>query len=74
MLFIENITIPSAVSSIDALTFESCSELDTVTIVEGIITIGDSAFQECLLKSVAIPISVTSIGSNPFISCIILQL
>ena len=46
--------------------FQYCSVLETLTIVEGLETIGDYALQYCsLLQNITIPSSVTSIGSNP---------
>ena len=47
------------------------ASLTAVTIPEGVTTIGDSAFSDCIsLTAVTIPDSVTEIGVNPFVRCI----
>ncbi len=50
--------------------FKECYDLTSVTIPEGVISIGDYAFYQCEnLLSVTIPNSVTSIGSYAFYNC-----
>ena len=56
------------VTSIGKEAFYHCSSLTSVTIPEGVTSIGDGAFEYCGLTSVTIPSSVTSIGSGAF-SC-----
>jgi len=47
--------------------FRDCSRLVSVTIEEGVTSIGDSAFYNCTsLTSITIPASVTSIGAYAF--------
>lgn len=56
--------------SIVEWTFEECENLKSITIPEGVTTIGEGAFENCSgLTSVAIPDSVTSIGQNAFYGC-----
>ena len=44
-----------------------CNSLTSVTISEGVTSIGDYAFASCgSLRSIALPKSVTSIGENTF--------
>ena len=50
--------------------FSGCSNLTSVTIPEGVTTIGSSAFSGCSsLTCVTIPDSVTSIGDSAFSNC-----
>ena len=50
--------------------FNGCTRLTSVTIAEGVTTIGQGAFNGCTgLTSVTIPASVTTIGNNAFQSC-----
>lgn len=50
--------------------FAYCDNLTTVTIPDGVTTIGDSAFEACTsLTSVTIPDGVTTIGNSAFFYC-----
>lgn len=54
--------------------FEQCTELTSITIPNGIISIGNAAFMNCReLKDVLIPDSVTTIGEGAFYNCIKLK-
>ena len=69
---ITSINIPYGVTSIDDYTFEGCTNLKTVTIVENsqLTSIGDYAFSYCSsLTSIYIPNSVTTIGDYAFSNC-----
>lgn len=55
---------------ISAAAFKDCSTLTSVSILEGVTSIGQTAFSGCSnLTSVVIPDSVTSIGSSAFYGC-----
>ncbi len=50
--------------------FKSCSSLTSVTILDGVTSIGGSAFFNCSsLTSITIPNSITSIGDSAFKDC-----
>ena len=67
---VDNLVIPSSVTSIGERTFSGCKSLTSITIPNSVTSIGDNAFRWCSgLTSVTIPNSVTSIGSNAFSGC-----
>ena len=50
--------------------FSNCVSVSSVTIANGITTIGPAAFQRCAeMTSIVIPNSITSIGANAFENC-----
>ena len=67
---VDELSIPSSVTSIGNRAFYGCSGLISVTIPDGVTSIGSSAFRGCSgLTSVTIPSSVTSIGNYTFQHC-----
>ena len=67
---IKTVIIESGVTSIGSASFESCSDLTSVSIPSSVTTIGGSAFSGCTsLTSIAIPDEVTSIGGSTFSGC-----
>lgn len=74
-----NIVIPGSVeyegntynvTSIEESAFKYCSELTSITIPNGVLSIGYRAFYQCSkLASVTIPNSVTSINNQAFYGC-----
>ena len=53
-----------------ATSFYRCSNLTSITIPEGVTSIGNSAFHFCTsLKNITIPDTVTSIGTAAFLRC-----
>ena len=51
--------------------FTSCTNLTSITLPEGLTSIGDYAFRDCRgLTSITLPDSLTSIGVNAFFRCI----
>ena len=66
---VTNLVIPGSVTSIGNA-FRDCTCITSVTISEGVKSIGNSAFWGCSgLTSVTIPNSVTSIGGSAFEGC-----
>lgn len=58
------------VTAIGESAFEECSEITSVTILEGVKRIGSQSFRNCeKLNYVNIPPSVTSIGKAAFLNC-----
>ena len=69
MVGCKNTVIPNNVTSIAYSAFFEC-DLTSVTIPEGVTSIGSNAFRLCSnLTSVTIPSTVTSIGSQAFYGC-----
>ena len=64
---VDNVTIPSGVTSIGDYTFYGCTNFTHVTMPSSVTSIGDYTFYGCSnLTHVTIPDSVTSIGSSAF--------
>ncbi len=58
------------VTTIGAKAFESCTNLTTVTIPEGVTALNEYAFHKCSnLTAISIPFSIKSIGASAFRSC-----
>ena len=67
---LENIEIPSSVTSIGGNAFYECRDLSSIEIPSSVTDIGEYAFAFCSsLKSMEIPSSVTSIGDRVFYGC-----
>lgn len=61
------------ITEIGPQAFIGCSDLQSVIIPNGVTSIGEGAFAETGLTSVAIPSTVTSIGDGAFAGCTNLQ-
>jgi hypothetical protein len=73
-----SVTIPATVNDgdvtyevkdIDDSAFEGCRKLQSVTLAEGIETIGNYAFNGTEISSLALPASLKSIGEGAFENC-----
>ena len=63
------VNIGDNVTTIPSYAFRGCKGLTSVTIGNGVTSIGESSFSGCGLTSVTIPNSVTSIGDGAFSGC-----
>ena len=67
---ITSVVVEEGVTSINAYTFENCSNLTSVSLPEGLTRISSSAFYGCTaLPFISIPSTVTDIGDNLFYDC-----
>ena len=67
---IKSIVVPKNLKKIKMSTFADCKVLADVTLSEGLVEIGDCAFDDCKsLSNIKIPSSVKKIGSDAFIRC-----
>lgn len=67
---VENITVPSTITSINKYLFSNNNTIKTVQFHSSLTFIGEGAFRGCSgLTSVTIPSSVTSIGNSAFNGC-----
>ena len=62
-------TIPKNITRIEDNAFYGYTGLISITIPDGVTSIGDWSFFNCGLASVSLPESVTSIGANSFSHC-----
>lgn len=67
---VENITVPSTITSIGKYLFSNNNTIKTVQFHSSLTSIGEGAFRGCTgLTALTIPTSVTSIGSLAFYGC-----
>ena len=71
---VQTLVIGEGITDIRSGAFENCIELTSVSLPEGLESIGQRAFLACTaLESIEIPDSVTSIGDGAFHQCIHLK-
>ncbi|MGM9809538.1 MAG: leucine-rich repeat protein [Paludibacteraceae bacterium] len=69
--YIDSVTIPSQIKTIESYAFSYCPVLRYVNIPEGVTTINSDAFWNSNnLTSITIPSTVTEIGNNAFNRCL----
>lgn len=62
------VSIPASLKKIGDYAFESCANLESVGIYEGVEEIGESAFDGCAFTVLTIPSTVKTIGGGAFMS------
>ena len=64
---LKELVIPNSVKKIEPSVFSYCESLETITISEGVLSIGEMAFDGCVnLKNVTLPNSLTEIENAAF--------
>ncbi|MEG0376286.1 MAG: leucine-rich repeat domain-containing protein, partial [Raoultibacter sp.] len=66
---VQSVSIPSSVTEVGARAFSDCPALVSVSLAEGIVLIGDSAFAGTGVERVLLPTSVQEVGSSTFAGC-----
>jgi hypothetical protein len=66
---LSSVTLSPALSSIGSTAFYLCTSLAVPPALDGVVSIGDSAFSYCAFTDIAIPSSVTNLGSEVFRKC-----
>lgn len=65
-----HLTLSGQTKEIPEYTFENCRKLESITLPEGLITIGKSAFEGCTsLKTIQLPDSLRELGDSAFRHC-----
>lgn len=66
---LESITLSDDTTIIGNQAFTGCASLTEITLPDKLLSIGDEAFCDCPLESIAIPASVTTIGTRVWEDC-----
>ena len=66
---LRSIQLPATILSIGAWAFHLCYSLDSITLPDRLEHIGHNAFDQCPLRSIFIPASVTSLTSTSVSAC-----
>ena len=68
---LKSVVIPSSVKTIEGEAFAYCDSLTSVTLNEGVQSIGDYAFLETAITSIALPASLTNLKASAFPSSLV---
>ena len=68
---LKSVVLPATAKEIFNFAFENCEKLESITMNEGLLSIGISAFEDCKsLESIVIPSTVSKIRSWVFKNCL----
>ena len=68
---LKSVVLPATAKEIFNYAFENCEKLESITMNEGLLSIGISAFEDCKsLESIEIPSTVSKIRSRVFNNCL----
>ena len=68
---LRSVVLPATAKEIFNYAFENCEKLESITMNEGLLSIGISAFEDCKsLESIEIPSTVSKIRSRVFKNCL----
>ncbi len=71
--FLENVTITSG-TALEKEAFKGSLNLASISLPEGLVSLGDGAFEGCLLLTgIQLPASLTTMGKGVFVGCSALQ-
>ncbi len=64
------VTLPAAISAIDASAFENCTALVAVSLPDALTELGNGAFAGCTsLSAITLPNTLTALGARAFLGC-----
>ena len=63
------VVIPGGVNTVPDSAFFQCGSISSLTVKEGVVTIGNSAFSGCGMKSVSLPTSLRYLDACAFANC-----
>lgn len=72
-VFLEDLLIPGHIKTIGASAFSGASGLGNVEIGEGVESIEDRAFYNCIMKKITMPKSCRKLGEEAFAKCFSLE-
>lgn len=66
---LKEITIPKSIVKVGNSSFSRCHQLKSIVFHNGVVEIGERAFESCGLETITLPSSVTHIGHRAFMDC-----
>ena len=72
--YVETVTLPSTLESIDDYAFAHCQDLKTIALPEGLTMLGSNAFEDSGLTEISVPGTVGEIQAHVFFECTDLEI